>query len=143
MSTAETGHPAWCHPQHCFVTDEGVRVHQQGPTRWEDEEVRCESRLLDPADDEHVSLELHLQCVRLKDNGFSWVVSLDTARRLRDQLTEHLDAAQATEAEPCPGCGATHGVQRITGTSPTVDAAMCTACGLHWATTVVNPAWPS
>jgi hypothetical protein len=39
-----------------------------------------------------------------------------------------------------PGCGATHGVQQITGTSPTVDAAMCTACGLHWATTVVNPA---
>jgi hypothetical protein len=31
-------------------------------------------------------------------------------------------------------------VQRITGTSPTVDAAMCTACGLHWATTTVNPA---
>jgi hypothetical protein len=55
--------------------------------------VRCESRLLDPADDEHVYLELHLHCVRLRDNGFSWVVSLDTARRLRDQLTEHLDAA--------------------------------------------------
>jgi hypothetical protein len=45
-----------------------------------------------------------------------------------------------TEADTCPGCGATHGVQRITGTSPTVDAAMCTACGLHWATTTVNPA---
>ncbi|MGH3801161.1 MAG: class I SAM-dependent methyltransferase [Pseudonocardiaceae bacterium] len=27
----------------------GVGVHQQGPTRWEDEEARCESRLLDPA----------------------------------------------------------------------------------------------
>jgi ribosomal protein L37AE/L43A len=102
--------------------------------------VRCESRLLDPADDEHVSLELHLQCVRLKDNGFSWVVSLDTARRLRDQLTEHLDAAQATEADTCPGCGTIHGVQRITGTSPTVQAGMCAACGLHWATTVANPA---
>jgi len=102
VNTAEAaGHPAWCHPQHCFVTDEGVRVHQQGTTRWEDEEVRCESRLLDPADDEHVYLELHLHCVRLKDNGFSWVVSLDTARRLRDQLTEHLDAAQSTEAD-CP-----------------------------------------
>jgi len=67
-------------------------------------------------------------------------VSLDTARRLRDQLTEHLDAAQATETEPCPGCGATHGVQRITGTAPTVDAWMCAACGLHWACTVANPA---
>jgi hypothetical protein len=31
-------------------------------------------------------------------------------------------------------------VQRITGTSPQVDAAMCAACGLHWATTVINPA---
>jgi hypothetical protein len=77
MSTAEAGHPAWCHPQHCFVTGEGVRVHQQGPTRWEDEEVRCESRLLDPADDERVYLELHLQ----------WAVSIghgDTM--LRNQL---------------------------------------------------------
>ena len=83
------------------MTDEGVRVHQQGTTRWKDEEVRCESRLLDPADDENVYLELHLQCVRLKDNRFSWVVSLDTARRLRNQLTEHLDAAQSTEAD-CP-----------------------------------------
>jgi hypothetical protein len=52
----------------------------------------------------------------------------------------HHPAWYPTEAESCPGCGATHGVQRITGTSPTVDAAMCTACGLHWATTTVNPA---
>jgi hypothetical protein len=48
-------------------------------------------------------------------------------------------ATDPTEADTCPGCGATHGV-RITGTSTTVDAAMCTACGLHWATTVINPA---
>ena len=27
-------------------------------------------------------------------------------------------ATDPTEAESCPGCGATHGVQRITGTSP-------------------------
>ena len=54
--------------------------------------MRCESRLLDPADDEHVYLELHLQCLRLRSNAFSWCVTLDTARRLRDQLTEHLDA---------------------------------------------------
>jgi hypothetical protein len=52
----------------------------------------------------------------------------------------HHPAWYPTEADTCPGCGATHSVQRITGTSPTVDAAMCTACGLHWATTVVNPA---
>ncbi len=89
-------HPAWCSPADCCVTDEGVRVHQQAPTRWEDStaELRCESRLLDPADEEHVYLELHLQCPRLRRNGFHWCVPLDTARRLRDQLTEHLDAAQ-------------------------------------------------
>jgi len=52
----------------------------------------------------------------------------------------HHPAWYPTEADTCPGCGATHSVQRITGTPPTVDAAMCTACGLHWATTVVNPA---
>jgi hypothetical protein len=44
-----------------------------------------------------------------------------------------------TEAQPCPGYGATHGVQRIAGTSPKVDAGMCAACGMHWATTVINP----
>jgi len=45
-----------------------------------------------------------------------------------------------TEADTCPGCGATHGVQRIADTSPKVDAWMCAACGMHWATTVINPA---
>jgi ribosomal protein L37AE/L43A len=44
-----------------------------------------------------------------------------------------------TEADTCPGCGATHGVQRITGTFPTVDAWMCAACGMNWAATVVDP----
>lgn len=44
------------------------------------------------------------------------------------------------EEQPCPGCGSAHGVQRITGTAPEVDAGMCTACGMHWATTVINPA---
>jgi ribosomal protein L37AE/L43A len=48
-------------------------------------------------------------------------------------------ATDPTEADTCPGCGATHGVQRITGTSPKVQAWTCTACGLHWATTTVNP----
>jgi hypothetical protein len=74
----------------------GGRVHQQAPTRWEDTtaELWCESQLLDPADDERVYLELHLQCLRLRGNAFSWCVTLDTARRLRDQLTEHLGAVQ-------------------------------------------------
>jgi hypothetical protein len=71
-------HPAWCSPAHCFVTDEGVRVHQPAPTRWEDDtaELWCESWLLDPADDEHVYLELHLQCLRIRSNAFSWCVTL-------------------------------------------------------------------
>jgi hypothetical protein len=45
-----------------------------------------------------------------------------------------------SDDEACPGRGDTHGVQRITGTSPKVDAWMCAACGMHWAVTVVNPA---
>ena len=46
-----------------------------------------------------------------------------------------------TAAQPCPGCGTPHGVQRITGTSPQVDAGTCAAYGMHWAVTaVVNPA---
>jgi ribosomal protein L37AE/L43A len=44
-----------------------------------------------------------------------------------------------TEAESCPECGATHGVQRITGTSPKVQAWTCTGCGLDFAVTVINP----
>ena len=44
-----------------------------------------------------------------------------------------------TDAESCPGCGATHGVQRITGTSPQVRAWSCSACRTNWATTVGNP----
>ncbi|HKR49791.1 MAG TPA: hypothetical protein VJT72_09475 [Pseudonocardiaceae bacterium] len=89
-------HPPWCAPADCFVTDEGVRVHQQAPDRWEDAtaELRCESRLFDPADDEHVYLELHLQCLRIRGNTFSWCVTLDAVRRLRDQLTAHLNAVQ-------------------------------------------------
>jgi hypothetical protein len=93
---ADAKHPAWCSLAHCFVTDEGVRVHHQAPVRWEDHEaeVRFESRLLDPADDEHVYLELHLQCLRFRGNGFSWFVPVAAVRRLRDQLTEHLDAVR-------------------------------------------------
>jgi hypothetical protein len=68
-------------------------------------------------------------------------MALDTARRLRVQLTEHLDAAQSTEAD-CPGCGATHGVPQITGTSPTVDAWM-RACGMHWRARWPPPPCPS
>lgn len=49
------GHPAWCSPEHCWMTDEGVRVHQQSPTRWEGDCVvplRFETCFIDPADDD-------------------------------------------------------------------------------------------
>lgn len=40
--------------------------------------------------------------------------------------------------DTCPGCGTAHGGQPQPA-PPTVEAWTCTACGLHWATTVVNP----
>jgi ribosomal protein L37AE/L43A len=43
------------------------------------------------------------------------------------------------EAEACPYCGETTGVQLTTGTSPKVQAWSCTACSTDWAISVVNP----
>jgi ribosomal protein L37AE/L43A len=48
--------------------------------------------------------------------------------------------AEPTGNDGCPGCGATHRVQRTRGSSPPMQAWSCAACGLHWATTVINPA---
>lgn len=45
----------------------------------------------------------------------------------------------STDIDPCPYCGITSGVQRITGTSPRVQAWSCTACQTKWAITTVNP----
>jgi ribosomal protein L37AE/L43A len=50
--------------------------------------------------------------------------------------------AERTGNDECPGCGVTQSVQRTRGSSPRVQAWSCAACGLHWATTVVNPALP-
>lgn len=44
-----------------------------------------------------------------------------------------------TQAEGCPGCGTPTGVQRITGTSPKVQAWSCTECTTSWAITIANP----
>ncbi|MGH3693754.1 MAG: hypothetical protein ACRDRX_07140 [Pseudonocardiaceae bacterium] len=41
--------------------------------------------------------------------------------------------------EACPACGSATGVRPINGTSPKVRAWSCTACGLDWAISVVNP----
>jgi hypothetical protein len=43
-----TRHPSWCSPQYCFLDEDGVQVHEQAPVRWEECEVRFESRLLFP-----------------------------------------------------------------------------------------------
>ncbi|MGH3896699.1 MAG: hypothetical protein ACRDTA_00305 [Pseudonocardiaceae bacterium] len=42
------------------------------------------------------------------------------------------------QAEACPGCGATSGVQPQPA-PPTVQARTCPACGMEWAITCVNP----
>lgn len=91
-------HPAWCPAdgEHCFVTDEGVRVHGQAAVSWKDETagIRVETRLLDPADDPRVYVELSVQDLRFKSSEYYGMLPVATARRLRDQLTAHLDAVE-------------------------------------------------
>ncbi|MGH3754656.1 MAG: hypothetical protein ACRDRP_18555 [Pseudonocardiaceae bacterium] len=96
MNTTEAEHPAWCSPEHCYHTDDGVRVHQQAPSRWEGEcavPLRFETCLLDPGDDDTTYLELRLRNLKLPDE-FYGLLPLDVARRLRDRLTAHLDTVQ-------------------------------------------------
>lgn len=56
-------------------------------------------------------------------------------------MTE-LDPSTVTDPtdndDGCPGCGTADGVQPQPA-PPTVEAWTCAACGLHWATTVINP----
>jgi hypothetical protein len=77
------------------VTDDGVRVHQQAPVVWEDDaaEVLFEGQLVDPADGLNVYVELHLWDLRVTTDRFYGALPVDTARRLRDELAAHLDAA--------------------------------------------------
>jgi ribosomal protein L37AE/L43A len=42
------------------------------------------------------------------------------------------------QAEQCPGCGGTEGVE-LTRTTPRVSAWKCTRCGVTWAVSVINP----
>jgi ribosomal protein L37AE/L43A len=42
------------------------------------------------------------------------------------------------QAEQCPGCGRTDGVE-LTRTTSRVSAWKCTRCGLNWAASVINP----
>lgn len=91
---AAGGHPTWCSAQECHVSL-GTRVHRQAPVRWEDTAARVsvESRLLDPADDPHVYVELTLTELRFGDQ-FHNCLPLEVAQRLRDQLTAQLNAAR-------------------------------------------------
>lgn len=86
--------PAWCSADECHLSL-GTRVHRQAAVRWEDEAagLAVESRLLDPADDPHVYVELSLRDLRL-GGQFHGCLPLEVARRLRNQLTAHLDAAR-------------------------------------------------
>jgi hypothetical protein len=110
---ADEEHPAWCSPAHCFVTDDGVRVHEQAPIRWEAECVatlRFETCLIDPGDDDTTYLQLRMRDLTLRDEFYA-ILPLDTVRRFRDQLTEHLDGA--THPAPPPSSRSDlHGIQR-------------------------------
>lgn len=92
------GHPPWCSPQHCYLTEEGIRVHVQRPVRWRDDtgEVQFTSGLIHPLDDDRTYLELMVTSSPLRDSVHA-VMSMAAARRLRDQLSAHdQDAAQTT-----------------------------------------------
>lgn len=84
-------HPAWCDPQHCYVTDDGVRVHQTALACYEDGLSRFELQLLCPEDEFVTYLQLLVEDLRLGRSvcAFAPVV---TVAWLRDQLAEHLEA---------------------------------------------------
>lgn len=90
-----SGHPSWCSPQHCHLNEYGVRVHEQEPVRWEEPEVRFESQLFFPDGElpPTTYLELQIYDKRFSHRGVDAFLSIPAARRLRDQLTAHLDAA--------------------------------------------------
>lgn len=90
------GTPPWCSPQHCYLTDERIRVHVQRPVRWRYDtgEVQFTSGLIRPLDDHRTYLELTVTSLPLHDS-VHMVLSAAGARRLRDQLSAHdRDAAQ-------------------------------------------------
>ena len=96
LSAGEPGedpeHPAWCSPGRCYRTDEGERVHQGVPVRWEDCGVRFEITLVRPEDDYRTYVELQLASLALKDVVYA-AMPVPSARRLRDQLSAQLNAA--------------------------------------------------
>jgi hypothetical protein len=55
-------------------------------------------------------------------------------------VTEHSPptVTGTTDDEACPYCGETHGVQPMSA-PPKIAAWSCSACGLDWMITMVNP----
>lgn len=81
-----------------------MRVHEQEPVRWEECEVRFESRLLFP-DGEHpptTYLQLSINNLRLTWRFVDVFLPIAAARRLRDQLTAHLNTADSCPTTPFP-----------------------------------------
>ncbi len=95
----EGGHPSWCSLVHCYrQEDDGVRVHVQRPVCWIDDtgEVQFTSGLVHPDDDDCTYLELTVNSLRLRDVVHA-VLSMAEVRRLREQLSAYLDAADSGE----------------------------------------------
>ncbi len=117
-------HPSWCSPQHCFLNEDGVRVHEQEPARWEQCEVRFESRLFFP-DGEHppaTYLQLRIDDLRLTCRGVDAFLPIAAARRLRDQLTAHIDAAHSG---PSARAGTVQGDLTLRGDGPPAAGRGC------------------
>lgn len=90
-------HPGWCSPAHCYrIAPEGVRVHMQAPVCWEQDDeltpTRFKTGLLAAEHEPFTYLELEL---RTFVGVAHTILSLTDARRLRDQLSAHLEAAES------------------------------------------------
>jgi Transposase IS66 family len=96
VSTTEAGHPVWCSPEHCYRTDDGIRVHQQAPNRWDGEGVvplRFETCLIDPGDDDTTYLELRLRNLTCQTSSMAscrWTSRGDCATSSPPTLMEAL-----------------------------------------------------
>lgn len=94
VSRSGQGHPLWCSPDRCYVCEPtGVRVHVQEPVQWEvPQEARFETGLIHVTDEDAPRVELSVRSL-VFPAGVDLMLPLIEARRLRDQLTEHLDRA--------------------------------------------------
>lgn len=99
-----TWHPAWCDPQHCYVTDDGVRAHQTAPICYEDGLSQFELQLFCPEDEFVTYLLLLIKDLCLGPRVCAFA-PLATVAWLRDQLFEHLDATvRSNGGRPGHGC---------------------------------------